>query len=203
MTTTKRSWGDNELQRLLAEQREEAQQKWLANNTNAWVPVQPSAGSPLARLVDSAKQQYAGQLKSERAALGARWREMMEKHYNDIMPSLYQLQFEKTTAGGSNVQTSGQCQQISRLDVLLSEEDGLLAQQESYNRHSIPVPPHTTKRLADLQREIGDEWRAQLDRDIAAREREVDELRTREEKRETAVSELEKLRGLREQLTAK
>ena len=90
-----------------------------------------------------------------------------------------------------------QCRSQQELDFLLNEEVTFLALAAAYGRHSIPVPDKVTKRLAALKREIAEAWRLELEHKIVAHERQVEELRSKEEKKRQAEQEL--LKALREQ----
>jgi hypothetical protein len=97
-----------------------------------------------------------------------------------------------------NVNNAQGCNNVDRLIALLDEDSMLYAREQAYERHSLPVPDEITKRRTELKGAIECAWREQLDRLIAVEERCIEELRSREEKRENSERELARLKALRE-----
>lgn len=65
---------------------------------------------------------------------------------------------------------------------------------EEYNRYEIEVPADLIKEKARIERDVKASHRAELEGRLAAAQALVEELRSREEKRETAEAEIEKLK---------
>lgn len=100
---------------------------------------------------------------------------------------------------GQQIISAGCANSVTTLDDLLEEDADLEAKREAYRKHRVPVPQELTDRLIALEGEIKCAYLLQIQEEIKTREAEIQELRSRDEKKKESERRLAELRELRNQ----